>query len=94
MRLLSNLACFKANKAAFMSNREIHKTILGLLEDPSLTYRPALLALLYNILYKNSPALKLYRRKEVLQVITNASSDAQDAIYKALVEALTSEESI
>jgi len=67
--LLSNLACFKANKPTFMSNRDIHKVILGLLEDESIAYHSALVTLLYNIIYKNSAGLKLYRRPEVVALI-------------------------
>jgi hypothetical protein len=60
--LLSNLACYKHNKPTLMSCKDLPKTILGLLEDPQTSYRHSLLCLLYNILYKNSAALKLYRR--------------------------------
>ena len=31
---MANLACFKHNKPTFMSCKDLHKTILGLLEDP------------------------------------------------------------
>jgi len=60
--LLANLACYKHNKPTLMSCKHLHKTVLGLLEDPSTNFRPTLLSLLYNLLYKNSQALKLYRR--------------------------------
>lgn len=60
--LLGNLACFKSNKAVFMSNRDVHKVILGLLEDQDNCYHSGLLILLYNILYKNAAAVRLYRR--------------------------------
>jgi len=71
-----------------MSNRDIHKVILGLLEDEDISYHQELLNLLYNIIYKNSAALKLYRRPEVLEVIKKAAKIKQSETTKFLFEAL------
>ena len=60
-----------------MSNRDIHKVILGLLEDPDVTYHPALLTLLYNLVYKHSAALKLYRRAEVISLLRDSAKKVQ-----------------
>jgi hypothetical protein len=87
---MGNLACFKSNKPTFMSNREIHKIILGLLEDKDISYHEYLINLLYNIVYKNSAALKLYRRSEVVSLIKNVSENCHNEVRKALLEALVS----
>ena len=52
-----------------MNCRDLHKAILGLLEDPEISYRPTLLSLLYNLLFKNSAAIKLYRKPAVIELI-------------------------
>ena len=72
---MANLACFKHNKAIFMNCKDLHKTILGLLEDPEIIFKSLLLSLLYNLLYKNSAALKLYRKPDVIQLIRHFEAE-------------------
>lgn len=90
--LLSNLACYKHNKPTLMNCKELHKTVLGLLEDPDTSFRATLLSLLYNLLYKNSAALKLYRKPEVIELIrmvNESEGSSTDEICSALSEVLS-----
>ena len=61
-----------------MNCKDLHKTILGLLDDPQVSYRPILLSLLYNLLFKNASALKLYRRPEVVSLIISIRAEQDD----------------
>jgi hypothetical protein len=71
LELLSNLSAFKLNKAIFMQNREIHKTILGQLESEDVEYKTHLLTLMYNLIYRHAPGVKLYKRKDVVETLEN-----------------------
>lgn len=62
--------------------------LLGLLEDPSTTYRPALLTLLYNLLFKHSASLRIYRRPEVLPVIQTAAALSPCPVAQPLCQLL------
>ena len=75
-----------------MSNRDVHKVILGLLEDPSIPYHSALLTLLYNLVYKHSAALRLYRRTEVVEVVREAVGKVGGEVAEGLLSVLESRE--
>lgn len=69
IHLLINLAAFKHSKATFMACKDIHKVCLGLLSDADYEHKQSVLELIYNILYKNAAGIKLYKRKEVMELI-------------------------
>lgn len=88
LHLLTNLASYKHNKAAFMACNDIHKVCLGLLSDPVYQLKQEILSLLYNILYKNAAGTRLYRRKEVLTLLEGND----DTLAEALLEILSAED--
>ena len=52
-------------------------------------YRGKLLSLIYNIVYKNAAALKLYKRKEVIEMLKCQEWEQHDEeMYEALIEVL------
>jgi hypothetical protein len=66
LELLINLAAFKHSKATFMASKEIHKVCLGLLSEPEYEHKEKILYLIYNILYKNAAAIKIYKKKPII----------------------------
>jgi hypothetical protein len=93
LQLLINLSCFKHGKAAFMACKDIHKVSMGLLGTPEYPHKEMLLMLLYNLLYKNAAGIKMYKRREVCELLGQlAEAEELKDMAEALLEVINSEE--